>query len=106
MPAPGSSTPPPRRTTPQIKPASGVNPSTGEEIFLPTWASKVSYYLRSRVTLTLLGTAIAFFGAKVGFQPDEAETKQLLDSLDGILLGVGWLLALVFNVRRRWSPPQ
>lgn len=105
MPAPGSTPPAKHRTSPQIKPATGINPSTGEEIFLPTWAAKASYYLRSRVTITLLVTGLTFFGAKVGFQPDEEEAKQLVNSLDGIVLGVGWLLALIFNVRRRWQPP-
>ena len=105
MPAPGT-TPPKKRVEPQIKPATGINPSTGEDIELPSWASKVSYYLRSRTTVTLIATAFVFFGAKVGFQPDEAETKQLIDNLDGIVLGVGWLLALVFNIKRRWTPPQ
>ena len=106
MPVPGTQPPAKPRSGPQIKPATGINPSTGEEIFLPTWAAKASYYLRSRVTITLLVTALTFFGAKVGFQPDEAETKQLVANLDGIVLGVGWLLALIFNVRRRWQPPS
>lgn len=105
MPAPGYTPPPKKRVEPQIKPAVGVNPSTGEDIELPTWASKASYCLRSRTTVTLIATAFVFLGAKIGFQPDEAETKQLIDSLDGIVLGLGWLLALVYNIRRRWQPP-
>jgi len=106
MPAPGTPPPPKRRVEPQLKPATGINPSTGEEIELPGWAAQVSYYLRSRTTVTLIATALMFFGAKIGFQPDEEETKQLVSSLDSVILAVGWLLALVFNIRRRWQPPQ
>lgn len=104
MPAPGQP-PPPKRTTPQIKPAVGINPSTGEDIVLPSWAAQASYYLRSRVTITLIVTALGMFGAKIGFEPDKAESEQLINSLDGIILGVGWMLALVFNIKRRWVPP-
>ena len=106
MPAPGHTPPPKKRVENQIKPATGINPSTGEEIELPTWAAQASYYLRSRTTVTLIATALMFFGAKIGFQPDEEETKQLVSSLDSVILAVGWLLALVFNIRRRWQPPQ
>ena len=107
MPAPGV-TPPQkqRRVEPQVRPATGINPSTGEEIELPGWAAKSSYYLRSRTTATLIATALLFFGAKIGFQPDEEETKQLVSSLDTIVVAVGWFLALFFNVKRRWQPPQ
>lgn len=105
MPAPGSDSKN-KRVMPQIKPAVGVNPSTGEDIVLPTWAAQVSYYLRSRTTATLLSTAFLFLGAKIGFEADEEETKQLVSSLDSIVLAVGWFLALVFNIRRRWKPPQ
>lgn len=105
MPAPGV-TPPKKRVEPQIKPATGINPSTGEDIELPSWASQASYYLRSRTTATLIATGFLFFGAKIGFQPDEEETRQLVSNLDSIVLAVGWFLALVFNIRRRWHPPK
>lgn len=105
MPAPGTPPPAKRRVDPQIRPATGVNPSTGEEIVLPTWAAQASYYLRSRTTVTLLATALALLGAKIGFAPDEAETRQLVSSLDSVVLAIGWLLALFFNIRRRWQPP-
>jgi hypothetical protein len=104
MPAPGT-TPPKKRVEPQVRPATGINPSTGEDIELPTWAAQASYYLRSRTTVTLIGTALLFFGAKIGFQPDEEETKQLVSSLDTIVVATGWFLALFFNIRRRWTPP-
>lgn len=106
MPAPGTNPPPKRRVEPQIRRAIGINPSTGEDIELPTWASKASYYLRSRTTATLIATAFLFVGARIGFQPDEEETKQLIQNLDSLVLALGWLLALVFNIKRRWQPPQ
>lgn len=106
MPAPGTPSPRKPASKPEIRPATGINPATGEDIFLPTWASKISYYLRSRVTVTLLLTGLGFFGAKIGFQAEEAEVRQIVDSVDGIVLAVGWLLALIFNIRRRWTPPQ
>lgn len=104
MPAPGT-TPPKKRIEPQVRPATGINPSTGEELQLPTWAAQASYYLRSRVTLTLIATALAFIGTRINFQPDEEETKQLISSLDTIVVAVGWFLSLAFNVKRRWTPP-
>ncbi len=105
MPAPG--TPPLKqpKPEPEVRRATGVDPVTGEEVELPTWAAKASYYLRSRVTITLIGTALAMFGARIGFRPEEEETQQLLHHLDAIVVAVGWILALVFNIRRRWQPP-
>lgn len=105
MPAPGAESPK-RRVANQVRPATGINPSTGEPIELPTWAAQASYHLRSRTTATLIGTALLFCGTKIGFSPDEEETRQLVASLDTVVLAVGWFLALVFNVRRRWLPPK
>lgn len=105
MPAPGVTPPPRKRVEPQVRPATGINPSTGEEIELPTWAAQASYYLRSRTTVTLLAMGLAFIGTRLGFQPDEEETRQLVSSLDTIIVAVGWFLALFFNIKRRWTPP-
>ena len=72
---------------------------------LPTWAAQASYYLRSRVTITLVTTALAMFGARIGFEPDSAESEQLIQGIDTVVLSAGWLLALIFNIKRRWTPP-
>lgn len=106
MPAPGSTPPPRRAPEPETRRAIGLNPATGEEIELPRWGSKALYVLKSRTTLTLIMLAFTFFGSRIGFQPEEAEMRQLLDHSADILMGVLTALGIIFSIRRRWTPPE